>query len=46
MNNDKEYTITDIYNKIDEIERNRKEEKILSIIITVVMIALGIKVIK
>lgn len=46
MNNEKEYTITDIYNKITEIEQRQRREKIFSIMISVVIFLLGYKIVK
>ena len=43
---EKEYTITDIYNKITEIEQKQKEEKIFKIIISVVIFLLGYKIVE
>ena len=43
---EKEYTLTDIYNKIAEIEQKQKEEKIFKIIISIVVFLLGYKIVK
>lgn len=43
---EKEYTTTEIYNKILELEQKQKDEKIFKIIISVVVFLLGYKMVK
>lgn len=43
---EKEYSTTEIYNKILELEQKQKEEKIFKIIISVVVFLLGYKIVK
>lgn len=43
---EKEYTTTEIYNKILELEQKQKDEKIFSIIVSVVVFLLGYKIVK
>ena len=43
---EKEYTTTEIYNKILELEQKQKDEKLFKIIISVVVFLLGYKIVK
>ena len=43
---EKEYTTTEIYNKIVELEQKQKEEKMFKIIMSVVVFLLGYKIVK
>lgn len=43
---EKEYTTTEIYNKIVELEQKQKEEKIFKIIMSIVVFLLGYKMVK
>lgn len=43
---EKEYSITDVYNKILELEQKQKDEKLFKIIISVVVFLLGYKIVK
>lgn len=42
----KEYSITDVYNKILELEQKQKDEKLFKIIISVIVFLLGYKIVK
>lgn len=43
---EKEYSTTDIYNKIIELEQKQRDEKIFSIIVSVIVFLLGYKIVK
>lgn len=43
---EKEYSTTDVYNKILELEQKQKDEKLFKIIISVVVFLLSYKMVK
>lgn len=43
---EKEYSTTDVYNKILELEQKQKDEKLFKIIISVVVFLLSYKIVK
>lgn len=43
---EKEYSTTEIYNKIVELEQKQKEEKMFKIIMSVIVFLLGYKIVK